>query len=583
MRKDASIAIRTSPRDVRSRVNGYGGGALVAAPDGVFVVGDEQQVCFTDTDNGITQRLTGDCAFYGGLVSDPLRQRVLAVREVGEGVTEGRQQLVGVTRTGVMTVLHEGEDFYAAPALSDDGKKIAWVSWQLPDMPWLRTRLWTADVTKSGALERVQSHLTPGPGSVQQPVFSGQALWVLSDHEGWWQPWQVDYDDAHKPWIKPLNVPERDHANASWQLGERHHCPLPGGCWARVCYNEGYGELWLYGPDDSEPIRVAPAFSDFRSVCASNGILYAVARSPDRLDTVISVDPRSAQARVIAGGEPALPGYDIASPVAFRVPQKNVRSESVRGFLYTPLTPAEEPPALILVAHGGPTSAAYPVFNPHIQYWCQRGFAVAEINYRGSSGSGRAFRMALAERWGETDVEDMARAADFLIAGGHADARRLFIQGRSSGGYTALMALSSDRHDSNWRYCAGASMYGVTDPAQLRRMTHRFESGYLDWLLGDPEQNSQRWQVRTPRLRASAMTAPVIFFQGGQDRIVVPEQTRKMVTAMQEAGQQPELHWFDTEGHGFIQHANQATMLEALYRFYCKHASKTNEDAEYLS
>ena len=166
----------------------------------------------------------------------------------------------------------------------------------------------------------------------------------------------------------------------------------------------------------------------------------------------------------------------------------------------------------------------------------------------------------------------MARAVDCLVGAGRADPERVFIQGRSSGGYTALMALSTDQ-----RYSAGASLFGVTDPARLRRMTHRFESGYLDWLLGDPEEHPQRWQMRTPRLRAAKMVAPVIFFQGGQDKVVVPEQTRAMVSAMHKAGQAPELHWFQDEGHGFLQQANQAAMLERLYRFYQRHSRKASE------
>ncbi|MGO1501457.1 MAG: alpha/beta hydrolase family protein [Marinobacter sp.] len=578
IRDQASVPLTTLSSDVRSRVNGYGGGALAAAPDGVFIVGDGQQICFIDSEKTRSQVLTTDAAAYGGLVSDPLRQRVLAVRETGEGVANGCQQLMALARTGGLTVLHEGEDFYGAPALTADGKKIAWVTWQLPDMPWLRTRLWTAEVTESGTLEQVQSHPSPNEGSIQQPVFSGPALWVLSDHEGWWQPWQVDYQNAESGWLKAVAAPERDHANAPWQLGERHHCPLPGDCWARVCYHNGYGELWLSGPDLSGPVRISPDFNDFRSLCTANGMLYAIAKSPHRLDAVLRIDPLSAQAHVIAGGEPALPGHTLARPVAFRTPARGPELEPPQGFFYAPLTADKQPAKLILVAHGGPTSAAYPVFNPQIQFWCQRGFAVAEVNYRGSSGFGRAFRLALAERWGELDVEDMARAVDYLVDARWADPERVFIQGRSSGGYTALMALSTDQ-----RYSAGASLFGVTDPAQLRRVTHRFESGYLDWLLGDPEKYPQRWQMRTPRLRAAEMVAPVIFFQGGQDKVVVPEQTRAMVSAMHKAGQAPELHWFEDEGHGFLQQANQAAMLEGLYRFYQRHSRKADECAESLS
>jgi len=557
-----AVALDTKLRNLRSRVNGYGGGALAAAADGVFAVSEDQRIHHIPTGAGQSKALTTDTAAYGGLRADPLRQRVLAVRETGQGVADGRQQLVAVTRDGTLTVLHQGEDFYSAPALSADGSHIAWVSWQLPDMPWLQTRVWTASITDDGTLENPRVHSAHQPASIQQPVFAGQDLWVLSDHEGWWQPWQLDTRNPVSIWTKAA-VPECDHANAPWQLGEVHHCPLPGGGWARTHYDLGRGELWLSGSGHSNPAQIAPEFSDFRSLCIGGDFLYAIARSPDRLDAVLRIDPKSAEVSVIAGGETALPGHPLAQPVLFQVPALTHETTAPQGFLYSPLTPGTEPPALILVAHGGPTSAAYPVFNPLIQFWCQRGFAVAEVNYRGSSGYGRAFRLALAERWGEIDVEDMARAADALVATGQADGNQVFIQGRSSGGYTALMALIRDQ-----RYRAGASQFGVTDPMQLRRMTHRFESGYLDWLLGCPERHPQRWQDRTPRLRAAEMAAPVIFFQGGQDKVVVPEQTRTMVAAMEQVGQKPELHWFQNEGHGFLQQANQAAMLEALFSFY---------------
>ena len=550
------------PGSIRSRVNGYGGGALAAAQDGVFVVSDDQCILFAHRAGEQSQTLTSDTAAYGGLVADDLRNRVLAVRETGEGAADGRQQLVAVGRDGSFAVLHQGEDFYGAPALSDDGRHIAWVSWQLPDMPWIQTRLWTAKVSRDGTLQQPQVHPAPLPTSIQQPVFAGQELWVLSDHDGWWQPWRLDLQHLSSIWEK-ASVPDRDHANAPWQLAEVHHCPLPGGGWARAHYHQGRGELWLSGGNYPKPLRIAQAFSDFRSLCTCGSFVYAIARSPDHLDAVLRIDPTSAGIEVVAGGEPALPGHALAHPIMFQVPAFTQENTPPQGFLYLPLKPNTEPVALILVVHGGPTSAAYPVFNPLIQFWCQRGFAVAEVNYRGSSGYGRAFRLALAERWGDIDVQDMARAADFLKAAGYVNGKSTFIQGRSSGGYTALMALSQDQ-----RYNAGASQFGVTDPLQLRRVTHRFESGYLDWLLGNPDEHPQRWQERTPRLRTTTIASPVIFFQGGQDKVVVPEQTRVMVETMQKAGLKPELHWFPNEGHGILKQVNQAAMLKALYSFY---------------
>lgn len=546
---------------IRSQVNGYGGGALAAADNGVFVVDEDQEIRFIHGASGECRRLTDDPeAAYGGLVADPFRQRVLAVREA-----DGQQQLVAISRHGERTVLHCGQDFYSAPALSADGNQMAWTSWQLPDMPWVRTRLWTANVSDNGLLEQCQDRPAPLDASVQQPVFDGRQLWVLSDHEGWWQPWCIDVSEGGA-W-RSTGSPARDHANAPWQLGESHHCPTGDGGWARVRYCNGIGELWLSSGDTGEETRVAQDYSDFRCLQAFAGNLYCTGRSASRSDSVLRIDLQTGQADTIAGGEEVVAGLGVALPLAIEIPQRGSDNFPIHGFLYPPDPALAHRPPLILIAHGGPTSAAYPVLNPQVQYWCQRGFAVAEINYRGSTGFGRAFRLALEGRWGEVDVQDMERAADHLTSLGVVDGNRVFIQGRSSGGYTALMATIRSR-----RFSAGASMFGVTDPLRLRAMTHRFESGYLDWLLGAPEKYPARWQERTPLHHAARITAPMIFFQGGQDQVVVPEQTRAMINAMKAAGRAPELHWFEDEGHGFRRQANQAAMLESLHAFYRKHS-----------
>jgi len=534
--------------------------------DVVVSVSDDQQLLSLNVDYSSGGVLIGPSgATWGGLVGDLKRERVLAVRELN-----GKQALMAVDLEGNAHCLHEGEDFYGAPALSRDGTRIAWVSWQLPDMPWHRSTLWVAQIDDNGRLKNLRSGTAPTDGAIQQPVFDGEVLRVLSDHEGWWQPWHVRVEAEGLSW-SPVFAPALDHANAPWQLGERHHCPVTPGRWACVRYRRGEGELWLVGADGGSEVRVAPGFTDFRSLSTHRGRLYCIARSAGNLDAVMEVDPDNGRVRILAGGE-----QPVASPVLpepFCIPASGNCDLDVHGFLYHPGASAGQTVPLILMAHGGPTSAAYPVYNAQTQFWCQRGFAVAEVNYRGSSGFGRAFRQALAGCWGQSDVEDMERAATHLAGNGP-----VFIQGRSSGGYTSLMALI----DSN-RFSGGASLFGVTDPLRLREQTHRFESGYLDWLLGHPDTHAERWCARTPSYHADRIEAPVIFFQGGQDTVVVPEQTRAMVGAIKAQGGSPELHWFDQEGHGFRDRGNQARMLEWLHHFYRRHSGMANERTEHLS
>ncbi|MBW7471196.1 alpha/beta hydrolase family protein [Marinobacter sp. F4218] len=570
---DRGITRPAGSLQVRSRVNGYGGGALCAGAGCLYAVSEQQQVVRVGLDD-CSQRvlLTTESGAFGGLVADTGRSRVLAVRE-----GNACQQLVAMDDAGHLSILHQGQDFYSAPALSPDGRKLAWVSWQLPDMPWIQSTLWTAEINDDGSLYNTRAWAPPVEASVQQPVFYGEDLWLFSDHEGWWQPYRFLNQDRVGVW-SPTDAPTLDHANAPWQLGERHHCGLPGGGWARVRYRQGVAELWLQRLATGAPERRACHFTDFRCIQSVGDHVYCVARSDVTLDAVLKISATTGELQVLAGGEVPWETWPVVRPQNVFVPADSGGRLPVQGFLYRPEPMADELPPLILIAHGGPTSAAYPVFNPQIQFWCQRGFAVAEINYRGSTGFGRAFRMALAGRWGEADVEDMGRAANHLAHLGLVDGDRVFIQGRSSGGYTALMALVlSDR------FAGGASLYGVTDPLRLRAATHRFESGYLDWLLGPPEAFPERWQDRTPLNRAASINAPVVFFQGGLDQVVVPEQTRAMVGAIRATGGAPELHWFDGEGHGFRQQSSQAGAMEWLCSFYRKHGRNADVRADNLS
>nr|WP_284048007.1 prolyl oligopeptidase family serine peptidase [Marinobacter sp. ATCH36] len=555
---------------IRSQVNGYGGGALCTGPEALFAVeASGQQIHRIDPVTGYTEALTcSPDACFGGLVLDDCHHRVLAVRE-----SAGRQQLVAVQGYNNLVYLHDSEDFYSAPALSASGTRIAWVSWSLPDMPWVKSVLWVAEIDQDGMLLRASPCQTPADGSVQQPVFEGEELYVLSDHEGWWQPWHVSLTAGQAKWMC-LDATASDHASAPWQLGECHYWPLGEGGWAWVRYVSGSGELWLKRSAESPPVRTATGYTDFRHLAVLSGNIYCIARSANRLDSVLAINPATGRIVTLAGGEIPFPHVSVVVPATFRIPSSDSVREEVSGFWYPPADPvsAKAPPPLILIAHGGPTSTAWPVFNPQVQFWCHHGFAVAEVNYRGSAGFGRDYRLALAGNWGQADVKDMERAADFLVACGRADAGRLFIQGRSSGGYTALMAMTGSQ-----RFRAGASLFGVSDPARLREVTHRFESGYLDWLLGSPDEFPGRWRERTPVLQAHQIRRPMIFFQGGQDRVVVPAQTRAMVKMLEQNGEEVELWWFEEEGHGFRQRHNQIALLENLLLFYQRCSQKCDD------
>lgn len=565
--RDGYVQPLTPPDiSVRSHVNGYGGGAFCTLNNTVFFVhGAEQQICTLDMDEGMVQVLTRDVDVrFGALVADPVRHRILAVCEhLDEGYGVG-QTLVSIdAESGESIVLAgdcRGSVNLGCPTLSADGQWLAWVEWELPAMPWERTRLRRAVVDDWGEITATEDCSTPAPAAIQQPCYVGDQLYALSDHGGWWQPYRVDHFGR---WIVQ-SLDNADFANAPWQLDERHYAWLNREYWVRVCYHQGLASLVLTDEAGRITRKLAGDFIDFRSVQVMDHKIYVIARRTETLDSILQVDPVTGSYRILAGGEQTEACHHMAPPEPFAFDARD--KQKVHGFLYRPAGEAGEsgnsPPVIVRV-HGGPTSAAYPVFDPQVAFWTSNGFAVADVNYRGSTGYGRIFRMSLQRQWGKADWQDICDAVVCLANQKLVNGQRAFVMGRSAGGFTALNALiNSDI------FLAGASLFGVSDPESLRHMTHRFESGYLDWLLGDPETDLETWQQRTPLFWADRITCPVIFFQGEQDAVVVPEQTDSMVHVLERCGVPVKVVRFPNEGHGFQRGANQATVLRECLQFF---------------
>ncbi|WP_165856023.1 prolyl oligopeptidase family serine peptidase [Marinobacter sp. JSM 1782161] len=558
-------ARRLTPREfgVRSQVNGYGGGAFCVMQGAVYLVsGGDQQIYRLDLDSGALSAVSDkpECRF-GGLVADPRRGRILAVCEhLDDGFGVGQSLVALEVETGALLTLagaERGPINMGCPTLSADGRLLAWVEWTLPAMPWEQTRLRRAVLDRSGQVAAVEDCSAPAPASIQQPRYVGDALYALSDHGGWWLPYRVDDGNG---W-RILSRDRCDHANAPWQLDERHDAWLDGERWARVQYQSGLGSLVLVDEQGRLERRLAEAYTDFRHLQVMDRRIHAIARSPYRLDSVVRIDPETGDCETLAGGEQTPACQEMAPPEPFSLDARD--GQPVHGFLYRPMVEASQPPPVVMRVHGGPTSAAYPVFDPQVAFWTSHGFAVADVNHRGSTGYGRAFRMALQGRWGASDHEDICDGVSHLAREQLVDGERAFIMGRSAGGFTVLNALI---HSPVFR--AGASLFGVSDPESLRHMTHRFESGYLDWLLGDPDTERVTWQQRTPLFWADRITCPVIFFQGEQDAVVVPEQTESMAHVLRRCGVPVEVVRFADEGHGFRHAENQVTVMERTLRFF---------------
>ncbi|RTE67790.1 S9 family peptidase [Amphritea opalescens] len=451
--------------------------------------------------------------------------------------------------------------------------------------------------------------------SLQQPRFlSDNSLVAISDVSGWWNLYRYLFEDVNdKPqnhsvetsaptltppkisasnnrltgWadgvrVEPLWSRTNDFGLPQWQLGVSTWDQLDDDHWIACYMEQGEGCLAMVSALGEER-RLTDQFSLFRHLCCYQGRVYCIAAAQDRAMAIIELAPsegrhpsdgplndsvspadivnyHGTQMRILAGGEK--PAGNITLPQSVSYP---VADETAYGFAYLPRFAPDlsHRPPLIVFTHGGPTAATYPLYNPKIQFWTSRGFAVIDLNYRGSTGYGRDYRLRLAGDWGQTDWQDAAAAVDYLANEGLIDPVNVFIRGGSAGGYTTLCALAfSDR------FKGGASYYGVSDPASLTRDTHKFESHYLDWLIGDPQQDAALYLERSPLAHADQINCPMIFFQGGQDKVVVPQQTDVMVNALKQRNIPVDYHLYPNEQHGFRQAENQIHSLEAELQFY---------------
>ncbi|MNO41710.1 Prolyl tripeptidyl peptidase precursor [compost metagenome] len=539
----------------RSRVYEYGGGSFCLNDSGLVFVNEADQQIYTQALDGSTpQALTqgknryGDLRHAGGLI--------LAVEEI-HGPQQVKHRLVSVrVSDGQHQVLAEGADFYAAPTLNADGTRLAWIEWNRPHQPWTSTRLLCSERISEGQWGEprcVAGHGTTEE-SLQQPRFDEQGvLHCLSDRNVFWQPWA----ETPEGWAA-LPAANADHAAAPWQLGACTWLPLPGSAYLASWFEDGFSRLAIRHSDGTVE-DFSGDYSRFRCLDLDDDYHYAIAASAISPAAIIAISRKDHGVQVLAGGKLPLPAEQVSRPQPLHYPSGDGHAH---GFFYPAINGQGKSPLLVFV-HGGPTSACYPVLDPRIQYWTQRGFAVADLNYRGSSGYGRAYRQALHLRWGVVDVEDACAVVAHLGERGLIDSQQAFIRGGSAGGYTTLCALAFARV-----FRAGASLYGVSDPLALARTTHKFEGDYLDWLIGDPEHDAERYRARTPLLHAANIQVPVIFFQGELDAVVVPEQTRSMLAALQANGIAAEGYFYPEERHGFRKAANLAHALELEWLFY---------------
>ena len=556
-----------APYSVRNRVHEYGGGTYVVAGNTVYFCNDgDHGIYCIRLNGGIDPVHTGPFLRFADLVFDETGHRLFCVCEDHHpDYDEPVASLVSIdpAKPDKLTVIAHGEDFYASPAISPDGMQLAWLSWSHPDMPWDRTRLWLAAIDKQGNACNATCIFDKN-SSVFQPQWSpDNQLWFSSDHkEGWWNLHRFigNRIESACPLAAEFALPQ-------WQFGmsvygflsaEQVLCSYTAnGLWylARLCTRTGELE------------RIKSSRTWFNAVHAADNQAILLAAAPDSMTEVMRYDHESRSLHTIAvSGNLDMKAEDISIGQAVDYPTTD--GTTVHGFYYAPRNrhyrlPDDEKPPLIVLSHGGPTAATSNAFNVKVQYWTTRGFAVLDVNYRGSTGYGRAYREQLNGQWGIADVEDCVAGAAWLTDQGRADASRLIIRGSSAGGYTTLCALTFHN-----LFKAGASLYGIGDLEALLRDTHKFESRYLDRLVGPYPEMRQTYHDRSPIHFADRLQCPVIFLQGLEDRVVPPQQAEAMVLALRRNGIRVEYVTFEGEQHGFRRADTIKRAYEAELAFY---------------
>ncbi|MGH2620099.1 MAG: prolyl oligopeptidase family serine peptidase, partial [Anaerolineales bacterium] len=501
----------------------------------------------------------------------PDGQWIVCVRESHLADGEARNEIVAVQPqgSGEPRILATGRDFYAAPRPSPEGKSIAWLEWDHPRMPWDGTELWLGDFSNTSSLDHPRK-LAGGPTeSIFQPEWSPTGtLHFVSDRTGWWNlyRWAGDRADA----LLPM---EAEFGSPAWSFGYTHYAILPDGRIAAMYSKDGLDYLgWMppegreWAPIDTGLTSFSPHGLHFETV---SGRLIIVGGAPDRPPSVYALDIETGSLEILSTLESNLPDPSYFShprPIIF----PTTGGQIAHALYYPPRNgdhqaPIGTLPPLIVISHGGPTSSTTSEFYLPRQFWTSRGFAVVDVNYRGSTGYGRPYRESLYGTWGVYDVEDCIAAAQYLVDQGKADPERLIIRGGSAGGYTTLCALTF--HDE---FAAGASYYGVADLETLARDTHKFESRYLDSLIGPYPEAVELYQRRSPIHFAGQLACPIILFQGLEDQVVPPAQAEIMVEALQSKGLPHAYLAFPGEGHGFRQADNVRRALEAELYFYSR-------------
>ncbi len=556
--------------NARTRVHEYGGGDFTVHAGTVYFSNFADGRIYRQRPGQGPQALTArNSRRYADMLVDASRDRIVAVREDHTAAEhEPVNELVGIgLENGEERVLASGNDFCSSPRLSPDGRRLAWLAWNHPNMPWDGTELWACDLDGDGIPQRAQRVAGGLEESVFQPEWSPEGtLHFVSDRTGWWNLYRL-----REGRVEPLCEMEAEFGLPQWVFGMSTYAFASSACIVCAYKERGSSRLALLDTGTGKLESIETRYSDIAFVRTGEDTGRVVFRgaSPTEPASIVSLDPTTGEHKVLrrSGEDEIDPGYlSIPEPVEF--PTEG--GLTAHAFFYPPQNrnfdpPEGELPPLLVMGHGGPTAATSSALDLGIQYWTSRGIAVLDVNYGGSTGYGREYRRRLDGWWGIVDVDDCANAARHMAERGLADGGRLMITGGSAGGYTTLCALAFRDE-----FAAGASHFGVSDVEALAQETHKFESRYLERLIGPYPERADLYRQRSPIQSTDRLSCPVIFFQGLEDEVVPKDQAETMFEALKEKGLPVAYVPFEGEQHGFRRAENIRRALDGELYFYSR-------------
>ncbi len=571
--------------NVRTRVHEYGGGSYLVSNGVVYFCNDADQRLYRQKLGGTPVAITAEPARPRGLryadgVMDARRGRMVWVLE--DHTTAAREPvntLVEIPLDGSHPprMLQSGGDFYAAPRLSPDGSRLAWLEWSHPHMPWIGCELWVGECAADGSVGNKRLVAGGDDESVFQPEWSPDGrLYFVSDPaqpslEGrWWNLFRVRGDALdNSVGVEPIYPLAAEFGRAQWVFRLSTFAFTSSSQLVCSYVQDGVRRISNIDLASLEARPIPTEYEDISFVRAAADRVYFAGGTPTTPTAVVELHVPSGRATILKlSTSQEVEAYrkylSVPEPVTF----DTENDLQAHGLFYPPqnsdfAAPSGELPPLLVHCHGGPTAAASPTLSWGTQYWTSRGFAVLDVNYGGSTGYGREYRLRLQGNWGVVDVADCVNGARYLAETGRVDPERWAISGASAGGYTTLAALTFRKE-----FKTGASYYGISDLEALAKDTHKFESRYLDGLIGPYPQRSDLYVARSPIHSARLLAAPVAFFQGAEDRVVPPQQAEEMVNALRQR-RIPFLYLlFDGEQHGFRRADNIKRALDAELYFY---------------